>query len=501
MKIVRICLVFAVSLVLQSAPPTAIAIGNAEASLFSARYEDAAELYTKLLQDDPSWGPGYYGLVRALIGAYRAREAYTVAEEGLRRAPESAEAQTAAGMAAYRGGDLARAESWFRKALKINPNYAGALRGLASIYRSVSKFKTARQLMVAAYHASPGDPQLITAWADTMEGADHIATLERALAIYDPECREARVLRSHIAADKAVGTRRLRRLTSPYQGYEIKMEHVVGGSGQDYGVALRVRFNDRYTMKLQLDTGASGISIAPKAAEKAGLTLGNAGVEARGIGDQKPQESFHFLASEVRIGDITFADFPVSVFSSAKSSDRDGLIGADVFEQFLVGIDFSRFQLSLEPHTQAALDTEDEPADATDPTPGFFRALRFGNHLTVPTSVNQGAPRLFLIDSGAGVNLIDADVARDFTKVHSDERTVLRGVQGRVKEVSRASRVSLAFAGFRQDNLDILAMSLESLDDSTGAGMAGIIGMPVLWQMKVTIDYRNGTVRFERRKR
>jgi len=67
-----------------------------------------------------------------------------------------------------------------------------------------------------------------------------------------------------------------------------------------------------------------------------------------------------------------------------------------------------------------------------------------------------------------------------------------------VDQVSRANKVSLVFAGFRQDSSDVLALSLESLGDQLGAGVAGILGMPVLRQMKMTIDYRNGAVSFQR---
>jgi len=76
----------------------------------------------------------------------------------------------------------------------------------------------------------------------------------------------------------------------------------------------------------------------------------------------------------------------------------------------------------------------------------------------------------------------------------------LKGIQGRVKEVGRASQVTLVFAGFKQENPDLLAMSLEKLSDSTGVAIAGVLGMPVLWHMKLTVDYRDGSVRFEYRR-
>ncbi|MGA2590010.1 MAG: aspartyl protease family protein [Bryobacteraceae bacterium] len=489
----------AASLTLRAASPDAAQ--EAEKELFAARYDNAAVLYAKLLHDDPAWAPGYYGVVRALIGAYRPHEAYAAAAEGLLHAPETADVQAAAGMAAFRGGDLAKAETSFRKALKIAPNYAGALSGLASIYSSASKFKTARKLMIAAYRALPNDPRLITEWANTLQGAEHVAALEQALAIYDPGSREARALRAHIAADNAGHDRKLRRLTSPYESYEIKLAPILAGPNKVYGVGLRVLLNKKDVGRLLLDTGASGISISPKAAEKAGLeVLGNESMEARGIGDRKPQDSFRYLAAEVSISDVTFADFPVSVFQSAKTSDVDGLIGADVFQRFLVTIDFKGMQLALDPYPGAP-PPANEPQDSVDPLPGgFFRVFRFGHYLTIPVSVNERAPRLFLIDSGGSINLIDTAVAEESTKVHGDDRTQLRGIQGKVKDVARADRASLVFAGFRQDNSDLLATNLESSGNSSGVGLAGILGMPVLWQMKMTIDYRNGAVRFEHKK-
>jgi hypothetical protein len=75
---------------------------------------------------------------------------------------------------------------------------------------------------------------------------------------------------------------------------------------------------------------------------------------------------------------------------------------------------------------------------------------------------------------------------------------VLRGIQGRAGKVSRASRVvSLIFAGFRQNNSDLPAASLEAPGDGSGVGIGGVLGMPVLRRMKMAIDYRNGAVRFE----
>ena len=64
-------------------------------------------------------------------------------------------------------------------------------------------------------------------------------------------------------------------------------------------------------------------------------------------------------------------------------------------------------------------------------------------------------------------------------------------------QVNRANDISLAFAGFRQSNPDLIAIDLTKMSDDMGVGFAGILGMPVLSQMKLTIDYREGVIRME----
>ncbi len=484
----------------QATPPDLAA--QARSELYAGRSDYAATLYQKLVDQDPTRGDAYYGLVRALLKAHKSHEAYAAATQGLEKAPQTSGAQVAAGMAAYRRGELAQAEQYYRAAYKIDPKDPGALVGMASLFSTASKFKAARELRLEAYRLAPGDPALMTVHANSLKGADHIAALEKVLAIYDSESDEARGLRAHIATDRAVGDRKLSRLTSPYESARVKLVPLWDNPTHLRGMGLRVRFNDRTNVTLLLDTGASGISLAPNLAQKAGLeVLGHESHETKGIGDERSQDSLEYLTPVVQIGDVTFENYPVAVFRSAKTQDFDGLIGADVFQRFLVGIDFVKTELTLDPLPKVAPASNDDLEDADDnPAPGFYRALRFGNHLTLFTSVNEKPAKLFLIDSGASVNLIDQEVAREAAPVHSDSRISLQGVQGKVADTSLAEHVSLAFAGLRHENPGLIAFNFDKMSDSAGVGLAGILGMPVLIHLKLTIDYRNGTVRMEYRK-
>ena len=235
-------------------------------------------------------------------------------------------------------------------------------------------------------------------------------------------------------------------------------------------------------LPLLLDTGSSGISLSPKVAERAGFErLGDEASDAKGIGDKEAPPSYRYLASEVRIGDLVFADYAVSVFKSAQSADYDGLIGADVFAPFLVVIDFPQHELLLEPRSGGLPPDDDQPVDSTYPVPAAaYRAFRFGDHLALPTVVNGGKSTLFMVDSGSSANLLDIGVGREYSSVYRDDHTVVSGIQGKAKQASRANRVSLVFAGFRQDNPSLVAIDLERMSDSFGVAFGGILGLPVL---------------------
>jgi hypothetical protein len=189
-----------------------------------------------------------------------------------------------------------------------------------------------------------------------------------------------------------------------------------------------------------------------------------------------------------------FADYPIIV------SDA-GLIGADVFEAFLVTIDPPHHEISLAPRADGPPPASADPADAaSEPNAGFCRAFRFGHFLAVPTLVNGGRGTLFAIDTGSPNTLLDYSPGREYSAMPVVRRGEVSGVQGNVGQVWRVSRVSLAFAGFRQRNLSLDAIGLEDLSDSMGTALGGILGLSSIGQLALTLDYREGTVRFEHRK-
>src|SRR5579872_3948205 len=82
-----------------SGPACAFDGVEARKELFAARYENAVALYSKVVAQEPVNGDAWCGLVRADLGLHRSRDAYAAAEQALSKAPQSAGAQTAQGLA------------------------------------------------------------------------------------------------------------------------------------------------------------------------------------------------------------------------------------------------------------------------------------------------------------------------------------------------------------------------------------------------------------------
>jgi Aspartyl protease len=125
------------------------------------------------------------------------------------------------------------------------------------------------------------------------------------------------------------------------------------------------------------------------------------------------------------------------------------------------------------------------------------RVFRFGHILLVPVKVNSRAG-LFVLDTGAASTLMSYDLAAGAGKLNPDEKTRIHGLSGKVSDVYQTGSVVLEFAGFTQKNLGMTAIDTFELSHQLGTEISGFLGLPVLDLFKLTIDYKDGLVKFER---
>jgi predicted aspartyl protease len=261
-----------------------------------------------------------------------------------------------------------------------------------------------------------------------------------------------------------------------------------------------VKFNDRASAVLLLDTGAPGITIGRKLAEKAGAVK-IADSRIGGIGDQGSTLSYEAWVDKINIGSVEFHNCVVTVSSKNNVADEAGLIGTDVFSKFLVTLDFREQKVLLAPlpkNPNAASD--DDPAQDRYIAPemqSFTKFYRFGHDIVVPVVVNDKAVGNFILDTGADLNTMSPKLASQVTKASSDGDYKMSGVSGKVQEVLTGQKAILQFAKMRIESHDLPVFSTDSVSASEGTEIAGFIGIRTLVQMKMTIDYRDGLVNLE----
>ncbi len=210
------------------------------------------------------------------------------------------------------------------------------------------------------------------------------------------------------------------------------------------------------------------------------------------------------------------------------------LIGSDVFENFLVDLDFPNEKLRLSELRRRPGETEskltlnngqDEDADesdsgvaASDSKPGETKSAsasgpqdrylapemkeyttfyRFGRDVLVPTAIGNVTSKLFLLDTDALMNAISPEAGREVTKTHADNDMIVKGISGRVDKVYSADRAVLRFGHLRQENQDMTAFDTKRLSDGAGTKISGFLGFSTLRFLDVKIDYRDGLVDFQ----
>jgi Aspartyl protease len=372
-------------------------------------------------------------------------------------------------------------------------------------------------------------------------GNQRLAAMQAYLAGYQPDDpEEALRMEEYLEFLKATADKPIHvcRLAGKVEQTATKLEIMYADSRRMRGIGLSVKLNGHNT-RLLLDTGAGGIMVSRKVGEKAGLTRISS-AHYGGIGDKGMQTGYTAVADSIRVGELEFEDCMVRVSDKRSVADEDGLIGADVFEGYLIDIDLPGMRLNLSPLPKRPEDTvapkslntegeeqataEQKEGGATEqaahaqksaaPAPksaqrlprdryiapemaNWTKVFRFGHGLLVPTSVNDSKPMLFALDTGAFNNILSVRAGRQVSKVGSEDRLRVRGLSGEVNKVYSSAKATLRFGHLQQANLDMITLDLSTLGRHTGTEVSGFLGFGMLRLLDVKLDYRDGLVSFE----
>ena len=517
--------------------PTAASLGDAFALYSKGDFAAALAAYNAVLQVRPKSPDAYAGIIRCYLKQYKVEQAAQTADQALANV-DSPHVHTAHAEVLFRQGKMNEADKEWVNVVNSGYPEARAYLGLARIRNASAMYKTAATLLNKAHELDPTDPDIQELWVETLSHRQRIKFLEDSLANpnWDPtERSRAASYLQHLKdqqTDKDHGCHLVGNVTAT----ETPLVRLFSDPNHLRGYGLAVEING-HKSSLMLDSGASGILVKRGIAERAGISKISE-TKVWGIGDKGRRNAFIGTAESIKVGTLEFRNCPIEVMESRSVAEEEGLIGADVFEEFLVDIDFPSEKLKLSQLPQRpgevvqniGLKAEgSDTDDSTTPEPerdsnaleanaqpsstpatasslqdryvapemrSYTRLLRFGHELLIPTSIGNVPAKLFLIDTGSLTNFISPAAAREVTKVSTDPDTIVKGLSGNVDKIYSANKAILQFGGLRQENQDITAFDTNPISNSTGTEISGFLGFTTLRLLDIKIDYRDALVSF-----
>jgi tetratricopeptide (TPR) repeat protein len=529
-------------------PTLSVLLRDARSLYRKGDFDGALAKYQEILTAHPQSPDAYAGEVRVYLKQQKVDLAAQTADQALAQS-NHARIRVARGEVWFRQGKIFEADKeWVDVANSGYPE-ARAFLGLARVRNALAMYKTAKKMIDRAHEIDPDDPDIQDEWMSTLSRAERVHYLETTLAgdnDWDPDRRADIASYLEYLKERAKQKSSPCRLVSKVTATETPLVRLLEDPTHLRGYGLTVSLNG-HKSSLMLDTGASGILVKRAIAEHAGISKITE-TKVMGIGKKGRRDAYVGIADSIKIGNLEFQNCPIEVMESRSVAGEDGLIGSDVFQDFLVDIDFPNEKLRLSQlpkrpgetgHSLALRNNEDDNSDDSAPdesdsanskpaaptaaapatssspqssgpqSPGpqdryiapemksYTGVLLFGHDLLVPTSIGKVPSKLFLLDTGALINFISPAAAREVTKVHNEADVTVEGISGRVDKVYTANKAVLQFGRLRQENQDITAFDTAPLSDDLGTEVSGFLGFVMLRMLEIKIDYRDALIDFQ----
>jgi tetratricopeptide (TPR) repeat protein len=468
--------------------PTPAAELAARQLLRQGDFKGAVAAFQKAIESRPS--PELYaGLVQSFLKLDDVKSADDVSRQALEALPQSALAHASRGDAYFRRGLIPDAESEYKSALKMDSTCARAWLGQGKVDALLSRPGPTREAVSKAHELDPDDGDALYEWAIRQPYPENVAGLEKHLSGYKSDPQLEGHERDYMELVKALAGKPVWILSPDVSRSELKLESMIAGPGLGKrGYGLRVSFNDRAEATLLLDTGASGVTITRKFAEKIGARK-LSDISLEGVGKSGATHGYQAWVDTIAIGGLKFHDCYVHVTPGAVA-DLDGTIGTDLFVKFLVTMDFPARKLRLDPLPTPPAEEAHGEGEV------FSQAFAFGHLLLLWTQADNKVAGLFVIDSGANLSTISPEPAQQLRQMRPLNSRVT-GMSGGVNSAFIADNVNLQLGNMRRQNQRIITVDLHSVSKNLGTEISGQIGFNTLENMRLLINYRDGLVGFE----
>jgi len=495
---------------------------EADTARFNRKYADAERLYGAALAVDPASDAAMAGLVRTTLAEGKLPEALALATKYDSAHPNDAVLLDALFAVRFRRGEVQDAARAYAQSNRINGCIGQTHYDVARFLNLMGQHRSAQDELERAYWLAPQNQEIAGWWRATHAVP---ATTEQRLAALRSRLDNPGLTDEQKAAINAAiknienGAKGSCELVSPVTAAKLPMIAVSSGAaaGEIYEAGLEVQLDGK-KRRLEIDTGASGLMLTSPAAKIAGL-VPEIETKAGGIGDQGLAGAFVTHVDDIRIGEMEFKNCRVEVLEPGnkmeKNKDFDGLVGTDVFRDYLVTLDYPERKIEIGPLPK--LPDEQKPGATSLATTGgeatsgsiadnaknryvspemkdWSQLYRSGHFLILPTILGKSSVKLFILDTGASQSVISLEAAREVTALSGLTAPTIIGLNGEVKKVQVANEVPLSFAGVHQIVSGMTAFDTASISQNVGVDIAGFIGFPTLRELVISIDYRDNLI-------
>jgi predicted aspartyl protease len=493
-----------------SCPVRTAAPSPADIAFQHHKFDDAAKLY---LDESKKPGPdaerAHNRYIQSLIALDKVDDAAADAKAWVASSPSSAWAHISLGEVQFRQGRIDEIIPSIQAAGSLDRCNMETHILFARFSEATGMYDTARKHLDVAHTFEPNDSVPHNLWVALQPRSVQLAEVTRALdqdSSMPPAEKEFLTDRKTVLEHPSQSCGLSEKVTSTSVPYHAVPHGPLGSV--DWTLVVSLNGHER---RLEIDTGASGFVLYRGAA--AGLNLTSLyETRAGGVGDQGSVKDMVANVKDIKIGGLDFHDCDVDVLEGGDSEleDVDGLIGTDVFSNFLVTLDFPGHKLQLDPlpaipgeaAITPSLNTEKDSPDRTrhdgytaPEMQNWTPVLRLGHMLLMPVTINTGLPHFFLVDTGADMTSLSPAAAREIGKVETAGMEI-HGISGQVKKVYASGQVMLHFAGLRFPSPSLFAFDTTNLSSDTGVEISGFLGAGVLRRLTVQIDYRDDLVKF-----
>jgi predicted aspartyl protease/Flp pilus assembly protein TadD len=492
---------------------------EADKALRQRRFPDAERLYGEAVAANPNSDVALAGQVRTILAEDKLADALALAIKDNGAHPNDPVLLDALGEVRFRRGEVDEAATAFNQSAKLN-SCNGVTHYDVSRFLSLSGMhKSAQRRLDIAHALAPLNPEIAERWEQT-----HAVpmTQEQLLASLKTQQKDASLSaeakQGVEAAIKGIESNERGdcKLVSPVAEAKLPIVPIANGltMQQDMrAAALDIQFNGK-RRRLEIDTGASGLLLSRDVAKSAGL-VPEAEIKESGVGDEGSAGAFVTHVDDIKIGAMEFKNCMVQVLEKDSKLGSDGLIGPDVFRDFLVTLDIPGREVRLGPLPKRPDETAAQPAslDTSGKSEGLLSeadsakdryvapemkdwtpVFRYGHFLIFPTVIGKTPVKLFMMDTGAGMDTITPEAAREVTHVAGSGDVHIFGISGEVKKTLVADKVTIGFAGVRQMVSDMDSFDSGSITQFSGVEISGAIGFPTLRELVITIDYRDNLI-------